>query len=215
MKKSAMDEINTLVERYPDLCSVKDDITKALEILIECFESGGKILVGGNGGSAADSEHIVGELMKAFESKRYISSEDKKLLEEMFPEESEYLSKNLQGALPAISLISHTGLMTAYANDMAPDLYMAQQTYGYGKEGDVLFAISTSGNSKNIIYAAQVAKLKKMKIIGLTGSKKCKLEEIAHVNISAPSTRTYQIQEYHLPIYHTICLGLEKHFFND
>ena len=207
--------IETLVQRYPQLESCKDDILKAYQILEEAYSAGRKLLVAGNGGSAADSEHIVGELMKGFENPRNLSSEYKERLMSVNDELGKVLGENLQMALPTIALDGHVALTTAYMNDCEPLLCFAQQVNGYGKEGDVFLGISTSGNSKNILYAAVVAKAKGMKVVALTGAKDSKLSQIADVTIKAPETRTYRIQEYHLPIYHCLCLMLEERFFGD
>ena len=205
--------IDLLIERYPDLEVCKDAIIKAYNILEKCYSNGGKLLIAGNGGSAADSEHIVGELMKAFKLPRKLPDELRKALINENMEMGTTLADNLQGALPAIALDGHIALSTAYMNDCEPLLCFAQQVNGFGNKNDVFLGISTSGNSKNVLYAAICAKAKGMKVIGLTGQKNNKLEEIADICIKAPSTETYMIQEYHLPIYHCLCLMLEDHFF--
>lgn len=205
--------INLLIERYPSLGACKDQIIEAYLILEKCYSSGGKVLVAGNGGSAADSEHIVGELMKAFILPRKL---DKKYQEALIKEDEDLgtvLADNLQGALPTIALDGHLALSTAYMNDCEPHLCFAQQVNGFGNKNDVFIGISTSGNSKNILYAAVCAKAKGLKVIGLTGAKENKLEKYADVCIKAPETETYLIQEYHLPIYHCLCLMLEDRFF--
>ena len=202
-----------LIQRYPILESIKNDIDKAIDILIKSYESGGKLLVGGNGGSCSDSEHIVGELMKGFLSKRVIDEDMKDRLISIGGEIGKELSTSLQGALPAISLSGEAALSTAFMNDVDPDMTYAQQVYGYGTDKDILLAISTSGNAKNLIYAATVAKAKNMKVIALSGKDGGKLSKIADVSIIAPDDETYRIQELHLPIYHAICIALEEHFF--
>ena len=184
--------IDLLVLRYPQLAVTRDCIVEAYRILEEAYTHEGKLLVAGNGGSAADAEHIVGELMK---------------------ELGRVLSENLQGALPAIALDGHLALTTAYMNDCEPLLCFAQQVNGFGRKSDVFLGISTSGNSKNILYAATVAKAKGMKVIGLTGEKDSKLSEMSDVCIQVPETETYKIQELHLPVYHCLCLMLEDKFF--
>ena len=194
---------------------MQKEIEKAYLIFAESYAKGNKLLVAGNGGSAADSEHIVGELMKGFENPRNLSSEYKERLMSVNDELGKVLGENLQMALPTIALDGHVALTTAYMNDCEPLLCFAQQVNGYGKEGDVFLGISTSGNSKNILYAAVVAKAKGMKVVALTGAKDSKLSQIADVTIKAPETRTYRIQEYHLPIYHCLCLMLEERFFGD
>lgn len=207
--------VDLLIRRYPELKVCKNDIINAYIVLNECYHSGGKLLIAGNGGSAADSEHIVGELMKAFKLPRKLSNEFKEKLVSENSELGATLANNLQGALPAIALDGHFALTTAYMNDCEPLLCFAQQVHGYGNNGDVFLAISTSGNSKNVLYAATVAKTKGMKVIGLTGQQDSKLSAIADVCIKAPSTETYMIQEYHLPIYHCLCLMLEEEFFGE
>ena len=206
-------QLDLLVNRYPQLASCKQDIQNAYEILETAYKNGRKLLVCGNGGSASDSEHIVGELMKEFKLKRKVYSDHAAALKAIDPELGQVLADNLQGALPAISLTGHSSLQTAYMNDAVPELVFAQQVNGYGKEGDVLLGISTSGNSKNVLYAAVNAKAKGLKVIGLTGSKENKLMKFADVCIRVPETETYKIQEYHLPVYHCLCLMLEEKFF--
>ncbi len=205
--------IDLLVERYPSLESAKEDIIAAYLLMEECYENGGKLLVAGNGGSAADAEHIVGELMKGFKLSR---KPDHAFSEKLVAENQELglvLAENLQGALPAIALDGHLALSTAYMNDCEPLLCFAQQVNGYGKAGDIFLGISTSGNSKNVLFAATTAHAKGMKVIGLTGAKDSKLKDMSDVCIKTPQTETYMIQELHLPIYHCLCLMLEDKFF--
>lgn len=204
--------IEELLERYPKLEIEKENIVKAYELMAECYENKGKLLVAGNGGSAADAEHIVGELMKGFVEPRKVSKDFVDRLMAVDAKMGKELGDKLQGTLPAIALVGHVGLSTAYLNDVDPLLGFAQQLSGYGNAGDVFLAISTSGNSKNILYACTVAKAKGMKVVGLTGGTGGKLKEIADVTIVAPESETYKIQEYHLPIYHWLCLALEEHF---
>lgn len=206
-------QLDILIERYPKLECVKDDIWKAYEILEQSYSSGGKLLVAGNGGSAADSEHIVGELMKGYKKARKLDNTQRNKLISVNAELGAVLADNLQGALPAIALDGHVALTTAYMNDCEPLLCFAQQVNGYGNSNDVFLGISTSGNSKNVLYAAVTAKAKGMKVIGLTGAKDSKLSELADVCIKAPETETYMIQELHLPIYHCLCLMLEERYF--
>ncbi len=213
MEEKVIKHVEVLMERYPELQDRKSDIIQAYEILKESYENGGKLLVAGNGGSAADAEHIVGELMKGFEKARTLDSYMQEKLKEVDSTLGEVLAKNLQGALPAIALDGHPALTTAYMNDCEPLLCFAQQVNGYGKENDVFLGISTSGNSKNILYAAVCAKAKGMKVIGLTGAKDSELAKLADVTIRSSNTRTYQIQEHHLPIYHCLCLMLEEYFY--
>lgn len=215
MKKSVEVHIRTLLQRYPELESVKESIGEAFDVLAECYEKQGKLLVAGNGGSAADSEHIVGELMKSFVLDRRVEPGFASALRSVDATLGEALSNHLQGALPAIALDGHLALTTAYMNDCEPLLCFAQQLYGYGKTGDVFLGISTSGNSKNILYAAVTARAKGMKVIGLTGEKESRLSAISDVCIRVPQSETYKVQELHLPIYHCLCLMLEEHFFRN
>ena len=182
-------------------------------MLEEAYENGGKLLVAGNGGSAADAEHIVGELMKGFKLPRKPETNFAEKLVAENQELGSVLAENLQGTLPAIALDGHPALSTAYMNDCEPLLCFAQQVNGYGKSGDVFLGISTSGNSKNVLFAATTAHAKGMKVIGLTGAKDSKLKDMSDVCIKAPQTETYMIQELHLPIYHCLCLMLEDRFF--
>ena len=206
-------QLKLLIERYPKLVVCEDDIAKAYEFIETCYANSGKLLIAGNGGSAADAEHIVGELMKGFKSPRRLSKDFADRLIAANPKLGKTLAENLQGALPALALDGHPALSTAYQNDCEPLLCFAQQVNGYGNMGDVLLGISTSGNSKNVLYAAVTAKAKGMKVIGLTGTKESKLSEMADVCIRVPETETYMIQELHLPVYHCLCLMLENVFF--
>ena len=208
-----MRHIDLLVERYPSLETAKEDIIAAYLLMEESYENGGKLLVAGNGGSAADAEHIVGELMKGFKLPRKPEADFAEKLVAENQELGAVLAENLQGALPAIALDGHPALSTAYMNDCEPLLCFAQQVNGYGKAGDVFLGISTSGNSKNVLFAATTAHAKGMKVIGLTGAKDSKLKDMSDVCIKAPQTETYMIQELHLPIYHCLCLMLEDRFF--
>ena len=214
MEDRLMKHIDLLVERYPSLESAKEDIIAAYEVLEESYKNGGKLLVAGNGGSAADAEHIVGELMKGFKLPRKPKTDFAEKLMAENQELGAVLAENLQGALPAIALDGHPALSTAYMNDCEPLLCFAQQVNGYGKAGDVFLGISTSGNSKNVLYAVTTAHAKGMKVIGLTGAKDSKLKDMSDVCIKAPQTETYMIQELHLPIYHCLCLMLEDKFFS-
>ena len=207
--------VDVLIERYPELAGQRENIVRAYKVLEDAYSQGGKLLVAGNGGSAADSEHIVGELMKGFENPRMLSQEYKDKLIGIDAEMGKVLGENLQGGLPAIALDGHLALSTAYMNDCEPLLCFAQQVNGFGNEKDVFLGISTSGNSKNILYAAIVAKAKGMKVIGLTGAKDSKLSEMADVTVRSSQTRTYMIQEHHLPIYHCLCLMLEDRFYGE
>lgn len=210
-----LQRVDILIARYPELICEKNNIVSAYKILEQCYSNGGKLLVAGNGGSAADSEHIVGELMKGFEKKRELLDDYKKKLRNVDEELGTILGDNLQTGLPAISLTGHLALSTAYMNDCNPELIFAQQVNGFGNPKDVFLGISTSGNSHNILYAAIVAKAKGLKVIGLTGNANSKLSNMADVTIRSTNTRTYMIQEHHLPIYHCLCLMLEDRFFGE
>lgn len=207
--------IDVLTSRYPELLPIKDSIMDAYKLMEESFLNGGKLLIAGNGGSAADAEHIVGELMKGFKLSRRLAEDFKDELIKQDAERGSILAENLQGALPAIALDGHLALTTAYMNDCEPLLCFAQQVNGYGRPEDVFLAISTSGNSKNILYATITAHAKGMKVIGLTGQKDSELSRMSDVCIQVPQTETYMIQELHLPIYHSLCLMLEEKFFRD
>lgn len=208
--------IDALISRYPILAPCREDVLRAYEVLEMCYTQGHKLLVAGNGGSAADSEHIVGELMKEFKLKRRVFADQAESMQRIDPEMGRILAENLQGALPAISLCEHSGLNTAYMNDSGePALIFAQQVNGYGRKGDVFLGISTSGNSKNILYAAVVAKAKGLKVIGLTGQRESRLTTLADVCIRVPEVETYKIQELHLPVYHALCMMLEERFFGN
>ena len=208
-------QLEILVNRYPELSVVKKEIAEAYQILENCYTKGGRLLIAGNGGSAADAEHIVGELMKGFKLPRKPEAEFAEKLVAENKELGSVLAENLQGALPALALDGHPALSTAYMNDCEPLLCFAQQVNGYGKTGDVFWGISTSGNSKNVLYAATTAHAKGMKVIGLTGAKSSKLEQMSDVCIKVPQTETYMIQELHLPVYHCLCLMLEEKFFGE
>lgn len=205
--------LEELLERYPKLVAVRSQIEAAYELLAECYCRGGKLLIAGNGGSSADAEHIVGELMKGFVKRRELSPEMKKALAEAEPEQGKALAERLQGTLPAIALSGQPALSTAFSNDVDGEMTYAQQVYGYGQAGDVLLGISTSGNAKNIDYAVTVAKAKGMKVIGLTGRDGGRLGMRADAAVIVPEQETYQIQELHLPVYHALCLMLEERFF--
>ncbi len=205
MKTKSLNYLKELETKYN--LNVKE-VIEATELLINSFPQN-KLLVCGNGGSACDSEHIVGELMKGFVLKRELNKELKDKIGD------DKLSSVLQYGLPAISLVSQVGLSTAFSNDQLPQAVFAQQVLGYGRENDVLMCISTSGNSENCVYAAKVAKALNMKVISLTGSKNSKLEELSDITIKAPTDITYQIQEYHLPIYHAMCLAIENEFYGE
>lgn len=207
--------LDELTERYPKLEAVKTEILNAYERLRDCYEHDGKLLIAGNGGSCADSEHIVGELMKGFVKRRPLPEELQQKICQESPEHGEELARSIQGGLMAIALTGHAGLSTAFANDVNGDMTFAQQVCGYGRAGDVFLAISTSGNSKNIDYAVTMAKAKGISVIGLTGKNGGILGKRADVAIIVPESETFKIQELHLPVYHALCLMLEEHFFKE
>lgn len=201
-----------LLKRYPSLSAVSGDIDAAVELLTDMYRQGGKLLCCGNGGSAADSEHIVGELMKCFKIKRPIKKELSDALLKYGKEGAE-LSGTLEASLPAISLCGHSALSTAYGNDRNAYMTFAQQVNGFGQSGDTLLALTTSGNSLNCIYAAITAKAKGMRVIGITGTGGGRLSSLADVCIRIPESETYLVQELTLPVYHYICARLEEIFF--
>lgn len=205
--------IDSLVCRYPSLQSLRDIIIDAYLIMEECYLKGGKLLIAGNGGSAADSEHMAGELMKRFMVPRPVSLEFANKLKQIDPVRGIELARNLECGLMAIPLVAHEALTTAYINDVDGLGVFAQQLFGYGRAGDVFLGISTSGNSKNIMNATVVARALGIKVIGLTGENGGELAKVADVAVKAPETETYMIQELHLPIYHCWCLMLEDKFF--
>lgn len=201
-----MERINTLCLRYPVLEPCRDSLVEALKVLKDSFESGNKMLICGNGGSASDADHWCGELLKGFCSKRPLSNSWNQILG------SEFEGK-LQDALPCIPLTGFTALGTAFANDVDPHFIYAQLCWALGKEGDVLVGISTSGNADNVFHAAKVANGKGMKVITLTGESGGKLKDLANVAIRVPVKETFHVQELHLPVYHALCLELEDYFF--
>lgn len=210
-----MTPLDALLVRYPDLALCREDIAAATQLLAACFRSGGKLLVCGNGGSAADSEHIVGELMKGYMLRRPIPPGFRERLLEAHPANGVYLADHLQGALPAISLVSQTSLNTAYANDVAADMAFAQQVYGYGRPGDALLGISVSGKAANVIHALQVGSALGLRTVGLTGPSGGDLLPHCDVAIRAPGATTPEVQERHLAIYHAFCMQLEQEFFSE
>ena len=219
VKPSTYAAVDTLIARYPALEGCGTDIRAAITALCECYRAGGKLIVCGNGGSASDAEHIVGELMKGFLLPRHL---DEAMLDKLHavcdakdPRAVDYFMQNLQGALPAISLPSQLAISTAFSNDQAPDLTFAQQVLGLGKEGDILLGITTSGNSKNVIYAFEIAKALGLTTVALTGTPggRVAADDLADIVIKTPASETYVIQEYHLPIYHALCIAAEEEFF--
>ena len=207
------DYVNDLTSRYPVLKACEDNILKAIELIEESYKNEGKLLVAGNGGSAADSDHICGELLKSFVKKREPSKEFLSSLCNIDKDTGDYLSDKLQGSLPASALTNQSALMTASLNDVDGNVMFAQQGNGYGKKEDVLLGISTSGNSKDVVYAMVVAKAKGVKTIALSGKTGGKIAKLADCAIVVPENETYKIQELHLPIYHAICLAVENCFF--
>lgn len=211
-----MDEfkyLEELMERIPVLKQTEQELRAFYQILRASYENGGKLLIAGNGGSCADADHIVGELMKGFVKKRPISDETGAKLKSIDPERGKRMADCLQQGLPAMALTGHPALSTAFSNDVDAGMVYAQQVLGFGKQGDVLLGITTSGNSENIICAAVAAKAKGMKVLGLTGRDGGKLKGLCDVAVIVPEEETYRIQELHLPVYHTICLMLEEYFF--
>lgn len=215
LEKRLEKHIDLLIERYPVLEECKQDIIDAYLVLENCYENDNKLMIAGNGGSASDSEHIVGELMKSFKMDRSVSDEFARKLEEIDAVRGKDLANNLERGLMAIPLTTHEALSTAYINDVDGLGVYAQQLLGYGRKGDVFLGISTSGNSKNIISATVVARALDMKIIGLTGKNGGELAQVADVAIKVPETETYMVQELHLPVYHCLCLMLEDKFFSE
>ena len=217
VKESTRQKVAELIARYPALEVCRKDLEAAVLAICESYRGGHKFVVCGNGGSASDSEHIVGELMKGFLLPRRLDKAMEAKMRETCPDEADYFMENLQGALPALSLVNQVSLNSAFANDQAPDLSFAQQLLGMGDEGDVLLAISTSGSSANVIYALQMAKVKGMRTIALTGRSggKIKSRNLAEVCICVPDDETFRIQELHLPVYHMLCLAAENEFFGE
>ena len=215
MEKIVINELKELVDRYPKLQICEKDIIQAYKYIQSAYDGNHKLLIAGNGGSAADSEHIAGELMKRFKSVRPINEELAAKIKAIDSERGERLVKNLEMPLRAVPLTSHLALTTAYMNDADATGVFAQQMLGFGDEGDVFLAISTSGNSENIVSACILAKALGIKIIGLTGKNESKISSLADVCIRVPETETYKIQERHLPIYHCLCLMLENHYFGE
>lgn len=205
--------MNDVFERYEGLASCCESMEKGVQMMCDTYKNGGKILVCGNGGSCADSEHIVGELMKSFVLPRKIPRKDKEKLQALLGDEAEVFNENLQRGIPAFSLCSQTGVMTAYNNDVNSDMVYAQLLYASARENDLLIGISTSGNSKNVVNAVKVAKAMGIKSLCLTGANKCIIDDFADCVIKVPETETYKIQELHLPVYHYLCLETEKNLF--
>ena len=210
-----MDYIKELIERYPALAICEKDIRAAASAIIDSYKAGGKLIVAGNGGSAADSDHITGELLKSFVKKRKPEQKFLDALSAIDPDTGSYLSDKLQGSLPAIALTNNSALMTASLNDVDGNVLFAQQVMGFGKKDDVFLGISTSGNSKDVIYAFVVAKALGVKTVALTGKTGGKCKELADISIVVPENETFKIQEFHLPVYHALCLTIEEYFWKD
>ena len=206
--------LRQLLDRYSNLNHLESAIADAAGNIIECYRNGGKVLVCGNGGSASDADHIVGELMKSFEIHRPLETDLRKKLIELSTDRGQLLAEKLQQGLPAISLTAHNALMTAISNDISGDMIFAQQITGLGNKGDVLIGLSTSGNSQNVVDAFIVGKAKGLKTIGMTGENGGKLKKFCDVLINVPETRTAFVQELHLPVYHAICMMVENELFN-
>ena len=215
MKHKVQTLLDRLIEDYPKLETCADSIGNAFLLLRDAYRAGGKVLVCGNGGSAADAEHIVGELMKGFLLKRQLDDSHIEKIKTACPEKWEYLSSHLQMALPAMSLTGQTSLSTAFANDVAPDMIFAQGVYGYAREHDVLLGISTSGNAANVVNAVHVANAFGIKTLGLTGESGGAMRGLCDLTICVPATSTPKVQEYHLPVYHALCAMLEREFFDN
>jgi len=209
MKASTSKELERVFEHYPELEICKSEIVRAFQVMNQCHNNGGLIMTCGNGGSAQDAGHIVGELMKGFKLKRPINEEDSLKIKNQFPQFGDYLVNHLQGAIRSVSLVDQAGLSTAFINDISADMVYAQQVYGYGKPGDVLIGISTSGNSKNVVNACMIAKSLGITTIGFTGRYAGKMEGICDILIRVPADETYRVQEYHLPVYHALCAMVE------
>ena len=217
VKASTLKAVDDLIGRYPALAVCREELVAAVEAICESYRAGHKLIACGNGGSASDAEHIVGELMKGFLLSRKLDKKMEERFRQVCPDSADYFMENLQGALPALSMVNQVALNTAFANDQAPDLSFAQQLLGMGDEGDVLLAISTSGNSTNVIYALDMARAKGVKSIALTGKSggKIKAGGMADITICVPEDETFKIQEYHLPVYHMLCIAAENEFFGE
>lgn len=213
MTNVKIERVDLLIRRYPALAVIREEIIQAYAAMEQTYRKGGKLLLAGNGGSAADCEHIAGELLKGFKLRRPLAEEAKTALCQASEEFGPILAEKLQGALPCVSLTNHTALNTAFLNDVDGLFCFAQQVNGFGVKGDVFLGISTSGNSQNILYAAAVAKAKGLVTIAFTGQSGGKLAEMCDIAVKVPENETYMIQEYCLPIYHCWCLMLEDAFF--
>ena len=209
-----MKHLELLIERYPALAVCESEIKRAIEAIIACYEKGGKLLLCGNGGSCADCDHIVGELMKGFLKKRPLDESKKAEMKEKCAELDDATLSKLQAGLGAISLPSITALSSAFNNDVDPELTYAQATLALGKAGDVFIGLSTSGNAKNVAAAARVARGLGMTVIGMSGEGGGKLAALSDIAIRVPESETFKIQELHLPVYHAICAEVEEYFYS-
>lgn len=210
-----METLSELVARYPLLSERADQIELAANMILDCYRNNGTLYTCGNGGSASDADHIVGELMKGFLKKRPLSQAARQRIGEIDPENADFLADNLQCGLPAISLHSQSALLTAFANDVDASMMFAQTVFALGKPGDILIAISTSGNSKNVVNAAKIAASASVRVIGLTGARKCELDKFADCVIHVGAVETYRVQELHLPVYHWLCAKVENELYVD
>lgn len=215
LKLSTMQHLEELLRRYPDLNEVRTPILQTVQEVCKSYRAGGKILVCGNGGSASDSEHIVGELMKGFVLRREVPASDIERLQNAGYADWRELADNLQQGIPAIALTGHPSLSSAVLNDNDPYMTYAQQVYGYGKPGDVLLGLSTSGNARNVVNAIKVARAFELFTVGFTGARPSTIDELCDVMIKVPATETFKVQEYHLPVYHTVCLMVEEELFGN
>ena len=210
-----IETLDALTARYPGLARCKEAIAAAAETIIRSYENGGTVYTCGNGGSAADADHIVGELMKGFVKMRPLPEIDRAILRELYPAEADRLIAGLQCGLPAFSLHSQSALLSAFLNDVEPAMVYAQMIYGAGRAGDVLIAISTSGNAENVCNAAKIARMKGLRVIALVGERGCALDALADVAVHVGDTETYRVQELHLPVYHWLCERVEEAFFKE
>lgn len=213
MQPVTAQHLESLLERYPALAGCKSNIRLAFELLCQCYSGGGKLLACGNGGSSADADHLVGELMNRYLFNRVVSPAERSRLEECAAEDAPFLAGNLQRSFPAISLSTNGSVITAVSNDIDPSMIFAQQVYGYGRPGDLLVAFSTSGNSRNVILAARAARARDMKIVGLSGQSGAELKGLCDCCICVPETVTFRVQELHLPVYHALCAMVEQECF--
>lgn len=214
MKERTLQQWNQFFELHPDLLVFKSEISNICEALLKVYRNGGKVLICGNGGSCADGDHIVGELMKGFLLKRPLSKDIQDKFAKYYGTEGAMLAEKLQCGLPAVSLNSHAALMSAFSNDVSPELVYAQQVMGYAVQGDAVIGISTSGSASNVVYALMAAKTAGAMSIALTGRDGGKIGKLADYSLIAPAKETFRIQEYHLAVYHLICAYVESEMFD-